>query len=280
MRTLPSIQRVILTCAIALFLTIAVQADPTGWPYPDTVTAPWCTDLIHDFHLESPDCELWHYEILSGPGYIGEYTGIWEWYHVNDKDTGTFDLALKIRNYCGGGEYNDTVAIHITGGSIEITSGGGTFSMLTGEAIQRQFTATTEPCPPTNWSCLRRGPFTTEYSIDENGLFTFAPSTTGTWTFDIRVGSYIEMSEAVTLAYIVHGGSGCCAGSRGDITADGLLDLSDLSRLIAYMTSPNIVLNCWDEANIDAEGSIDLTDLSMLINFMVDQGAVPLPICP
>jgi hypothetical protein len=278
MRTSLFIQRVILTCAIALFLTNTAQADPTGWPYPETITLPYCA-ATYDFHLESPDCEVWHYEILSGPGTLGDYTGIWVWSELWKSHIGSYSLIIKIRNYCGGEEYQDTLGIQIIDGGIAINSGLGTVATWTNQETYHQLTATSSPCPADHWSVFLHGQLQADYDIG-NGLMRFSAPAAGVYTFDVWAYAGTAYSEPGRLTYIVHGGPGCCAGSRGDITADGLLDLSDLSRLIAYMTSPNIVLNCWDAANIDGAGSIDLTDLSMLINFMVNQGAVALPMCP
>jgi hypothetical protein len=61
----------------------------------------------------------------------------------------------------------------------------------------------------------------------------------------------------------------------------GIVDLSDLSLLIGYLTaSPKPTLPCPEEANINTTGIIDLSDLSMLINYLTTSPAPALPNCP
>lgn len=66
--------------------------------------------------------------------------------------------------------------------------------------------------------------------------------------------------------------AGCiCCGTvtaTGNINATGIIDLADLSLLIAYMTVGRVILPCPDAANIDGSGIIDLTDMSMLIAYL------------
>lgn len=68
----------------------------------------------------------------------------------------------------------------------------------------------------------------------------------------------------------------CCTGTTGNVNMTGIVDLSDLSLLIAYMTVPapgKPNLPCTDEANINAAGIIDLGDLSLLVAYLT----VPAP---
>jgi subtilisin family serine protease len=71
------------------------------------------------------------------------------------------------------------------------------------------------------------------------------------------------------LAAVQSLGAGCCTGSTGNIDGQGVIDLSDLSRLIAYLTVSGTTLPCVDEANLDGHGSVDLTDLAMLIIYII-----------
>ncbi len=72
----------------------------------------------------------------------------------------------------------------------------------------------------------------------------------------------------------------CCSGTRGNVTSqlDQRVDISDLSLMVSYMTSPGIVLKCTEEANVNGVGSIDISDLSLLINYLIQGGS--LPACP
>lgn len=64
---------------------------------------------------------------------------------------------------------------------------------------------------------------------------------------------------------------GCCVGTRGNVDEIGGIDLSDLSRLVAYLTVSGTTLPCADEANVDGQGNVDLTDLAMLIAYVVGE---------
>lgn len=74
----------------------------------------------------------------------------------------------------------------------------------------------------------------------------------------------------------------CCWQMRGNLDGDlkQLVDLTDLSTLVAYLTGFGpIVLKCTDEANVDGLGIVDLSDLSLLVAYLVGTGAPPLQ-CP
>lgn len=80
-------------------------------------------------------------------------------------------------------------------------------------------------------------------------------------------------------------GPHCCLGYRGNVdgSLDDMVDLSDLSRLVAYLTSPkySVYLPCPDEANSNGAGIIDLADLTFLIAFLTfDPGSIELLFCP
>ncbi|PWB76423.1 hypothetical protein C3F09_00190 [candidate division GN15 bacterium] len=71
----------------------------------------------------------------------------------------------------------------------------------------------------------------------------------------------------------------CCTGTTGDVNGAGIVDLSDLSALVAYLTGGGYVLPCEEEANINAAGIVDLSDLSSLVSYLTGGGYV-LPSCP
>jgi hypothetical protein len=73
----------------------------------------------------------------------------------------------------------------------------------------------------------------------------------------------------------------CCVGSRGnaDCSADQIVDISDLSRLIDHMFISLEPLCCNDEGNVDGSGGIDISDLSQLIDHMFIS-LNPLGSCP
>jgi len=71
----------------------------------------------------------------------------------------------------------------------------------------------------------------------------------------------------------------CCVGVRGNVNYTGIVDLSDLSALVSYLTGGGYVLPCPNEANVNATGIVDLGDLSALVSYLTGGGYV-LPSCP
>ena len=59
----------------------------------------------------------------------------------------------------------------------------------------------------------------------------------------------------------------------------GIVDLSDLSALVSYLTGGGYVLPCPVEANVNRAGIVDLSDLSALVSYLTGGGYL-LPNCP
>ena len=74
-------------------------------------------------------------------------------------------------------------------------------------------------------------------------------------------------------------GAPCCIGTTGNVNALGIVDLSDLSAMVSYLTGGGYVLPCYEEANVNAAGIIDLADLSALVSYLTGGGYI-LPFCP
>jgi len=70
----------------------------------------------------------------------------------------------------------------------------------------------------------------------------------------------------------------CCVGVRGNVNYIGIVDLSDLSALVSYLTGGGYVLPCPNESNINGIGIVDLSDLSALVSYLTGGGYV-LPNC-
>lgn len=70
----------------------------------------------------------------------------------------------------------------------------------------------------------------------------------------------------------------CCVGVRGNIDTVGIVDLTDLSLLVAYLIGSVTDLPCPEEANVNGTGIIDLADLSALVSYLTGGGYV-LPAC-
>jgi len=70
----------------------------------------------------------------------------------------------------------------------------------------------------------------------------------------------------------------CCTGVTGNVNMAGIVDLSDLSALVSYLTGGGYVLPCPAEANVNNAGIVDLSDLSALVSYLTGGGYV-LPNC-
>lgn len=72
---------------------------------------------------------------------------------------------------------------------------------------------------------------------------------------------------------------GCCTGTSGNVNMAGIVDLTDLSALVSYLTGGGYFLPCQAEANVNATGIVDLGDLSALVSYLTGGGYL-LPNCP
>ncbi|HVP07127.1 MAG TPA: dockerin type I domain-containing protein [Candidatus Acidoferrum sp.] len=68
--------------------------------------------------------------------------------------------------------------------------------------------------------------------------------------------------------------SGCCLGTRGDITNDYLVDLSDISAFIDYLFFSGPITTCTMAADVDGSGAVDVTDLQSLVDYLFFGGAI------
>jgi len=84
--------------------------------------------------------------------------------------------------------------------------------------------------------------------------------------------------DAVTVARFTCSSSSCCQGVTGNVNRIAIVDLSDLSALVSYLTSGGFVLLCVPEANINNVGIVDLSDLSALVSYLTG-GGYTLPNC-
>ncbi|MFZ1685367.1 MAG: dockerin type I domain-containing protein [Candidatus Zixiibacteriota bacterium] len=73
----------------------------------------------------------------------------------------------------------------------------------------------------------------------------------------------------------------CCDGRRGNVNNDRLdvVDLSDLSRLVGYLTGVEIELPCYEKADYTGNGLVDLQDLSKIVSYLTTGSPAP-GVCP
>ncbi len=94
------------------------------------------------------------------------------------------------------------------------------------------------------------------------------------------VGLGTSASYKVNQGFWQNFGTGsCCTGTTGNVNMSGIVDLSDLSALVSYLTGGGYVLPCVPEANVNNSGIVDLSDLSALVSYLTGGGYV-LPNCP
>lgn len=70
----------------------------------------------------------------------------------------------------------------------------------------------------------------------------------------------------------------CCINTTGNVNLSGVVDLSDLTALVNYLTGGGYVLPCPAAANVNGMGIVDLGDLSALVSFLTG-GGFSLPAC-
>jgi len=106
------------------------------------------------------------------------------------------------------------------------------------------------------------------------GVIQWMPSTKGDFDVAVKATNAVGMFiQAFTIRV------GCCIGTTGNVNMMGIVDLSDLSALVSYLTGGGYVLPCEPEANVNNAGIVDLSDLSALVSYLTGGGYV-LPNCP
>lgn len=139
------------------------------------------------------------------------------------------------------------------------------------------------PITDANWSTATRVgglpaplPYGNKEVFTVNGLL---PSTT--YYFGIKAAD--KASNWSLLSDIAQRATCAgCVGHTGNVngSADGRVDLIDLTTLIAYLTANTGTQICNEAANVDAspDGVVSLSDLSLLVAFLTT--GKPLPTCP
>ena len=95
-------------------------------------------------------------------------------------------------------------------------------------------------------------------------------------TCSVVAGKYLADSDGDGIADICEQ---CCVGTTGNVDMTGIVDLSDLSALVQYLTGLGYALPCAQEANVNKVGIVDLSDLSALISNLTGDGYI-FPACP
>lgn len=284
------------TTLLGKILRIDVDAAPLDYSVPPDnpfVGQPGWQDEIWAIGVRNP----WRFSFdrVTGDMYMGD-VGQGNWEEVNYEPASSsgglnYGWRLKEGDHCYSPstgcesltgltdpftEYSHTEGCSVTGGYVYR---GCAIPDLTGTYFYGDY------CQGTIWSL----------NYDGSTVTSFQDRSTELELGSIQISSFGEDWNGEL--YIVHYGGTiykivpdgvpsacnvgpCCVGTTGNVNVVGSIDLSDLSLLIAYLTTtPRPVLPCPDEANINALGSIDLTDLSLLISYLVS-GSGTFPNCP
>jgi uncharacterized protein (TIGR02145 family) len=75
----------------------------------------------------------------------------------------------------------------------------------------------------------------------------------------------------------VSGNSRCCLGIRGNVDGDieELVNITDMTYLIAYLFSGGAAPPCFEEGDVNADGLINITDMTYLIAYLFSGGLAP-----
>jgi hypothetical protein len=72
----------------------------------------------------------------------------------------------------------------------------------------------------------------------------------------------------------------CCIGIRGDVNMDSMgPNVSDLTRLIAYIKNIEPTLPCFEEADVNGDTEVNATDVTYQAAYIRGIGPAP-PACP
>lgn len=76
-------------------------------------------------------------------------------------------------------------------------------------------------------------------------------------------------------------GGNCCAGLRGnvDCSANGTVDISDLTTMVDHLFLSNTPLCCVQEANVEVNATVDIADLTFLVDYLFISNP-PMSSCP
>ncbi len=203
-----------------------------------------------------------------------------------------------------------------TGSNVEVSPSAGvtlTFSQVTVEGSTQSTGSSTGPQPPNGYAIAPIGN-PVYYEINSNVVFTgtvqvciaYDPGQLSRPEQELRlfhmsgeplmwqdITTSVDTAANMVCGMTTHFSpfvlaepvpAGCCSGTTGNVN-DGVSeipDLSDLSLLIAYLTTtPKPTLLCGPEANVNGSGvNPDISDLSLLIAYLTVTPKPALPACP
>jgi hypothetical protein len=140
--------------------------------------------------------------------------------------------------------------------------------------------------------------------IDDQGIEQFSPLKDTTWIGpqDLReiFGSHFleycpeQLRVHITLLegmgvitvnsvfyHICYDGGGCCRGIRGNVDGDpnDLVNISDMTYLVAYLFSGGAEPPCYEEGDVNGDSIINISDMTYLVAFLFSGGPSPAA-CP
>ena len=204
---------------------------------------------------------------------------MWTWSNIPSTGSSLYEIKVCVQEKIYG-NFSPvvTMTLTLTDDPPRIDLGCQTTQHLAGQLIDIQMAVGQPECSGVQWSAqLVSGDSSATYSIDRSGVLSFSTAVAG--VYDVRVAATTELgSGTCDHVFVVHG-TNCCSGTTGNVNNIGMIDLSDLSLLVQYLTGSLVALPCYDAANINGVGLIDVSDLSLFSSYLTGQGGT-LPTCP
>ncbi|MBU8934018.1 MAG: FG-GAP repeat protein [candidate division Zixibacteria bacterium] len=114
---------------------------------------------------------------------------------------------------------------------------------------------------------------------DGSGLFSWTLVLSDTGTHSVTfIASDESLSDSEVVDITIADSSSCCL-LRGDLDHSGVLNIGDLTYMVAYLFTGGVPPPCYIEGDIDNNSSINIGDLTYLVAFLFTGGPLPLP-CP
>jgi aminopeptidase N len=121
------------------------------------------------------------------------------------------------------------------------------------------------------WSIIG-GALPSGYGVNNSGVISGITADTGTFTFTVKVKANMS-AFADSAQFSIHVAP--TSVMAGDMTLDGVVDLSDLTFLIDYLFNDGPAPLSKATADVNASCAIDVSDLSYLVDFLFSSGPAP-----
>lgn len=204
---------------------------------------------------------------------------------------GPYDTEFGLSSFVGPYQVNNAELPGLRLDSFPSVVGGAQVDVHYSIPVQTQYwndmdfyISISAPAVPGQMNMFVSGAQDSNFAVAVSGPGKFsihlgAIAGTGTHTVSFLPSAYTHNLDYFALRSRIAESPSCCVGTTGNVNGVGIVDLSDLSTLVSYLTGGPATLACWDEANVNGVGIVDLSDLSYLVSYLTG-GSVVLPSCP